>query len=100
MEFNITRDYRNELLSRREVSFALTYDGATPSRDEILGKLGAKLDAKRELMVLETTKKPYGVSESSYIARIYDTADELTKTERAYMITRSAEKKAEAEEAE
>jgi len=95
MEFKITRDYRNELLSRRELYFTLSYEGATPSRAEILGKLGAMFDAKRELMVLDSTKKQFGKMELEGVARIYDTADDLAKTEREYMIKRSAEVKAE-----
>ncbi|MCX6683892.1 MAG: 30S ribosomal protein S24e, partial [Methanoregula sp.] len=35
MDFEITSDKRNELLSRREVQFNLKYDGATPSRMQI-----------------------------------------------------------------
>ncbi|MDD1680010.1 MAG: 30S ribosomal protein S24e, partial [Methanoregula sp.] len=41
MDFEITSDKRNELLSRREVQFTLKYDGATPSRMQIIGKLCA-----------------------------------------------------------
>ncbi|KDE54526.1 hypothetical protein EI28_00480, partial [Methanoculleus sp. MH98A] len=35
MDFEITRDVRNELLKRRELEFTLTFDGATPSRKSI-----------------------------------------------------------------
>ena len=44
MDFEITSDKRNELLSRREVQFTLKYDGATPSRMQIIGKLCALLN--------------------------------------------------------
>ena len=46
MDFEITSDKRNELLSRREVQFTLKYDGATPSRMQIIGKLCALLNVE------------------------------------------------------
>jgi small subunit ribosomal protein S24e len=95
MEFEITRDYRNELLSRREVHFTLTYDGATPSRVQILGKLGALLNTKENLMVLDSTKKQFGMMELRGVARIYDDEENLKMTERAYLIKRGAPKAAE-----
>jgi small subunit ribosomal protein S24e len=47
MDFEITRDVRNELLNRRELTFTLTFDGPTPSRKSIQEKLAAMLN-KRE----------------------------------------------------
>ncbi|MCX6697288.1 MAG: 30S ribosomal protein S24e, partial [Methanoregula sp.] len=44
MDFEIESDKRNELLSRREIKFTLKYDGATPSRMQITGKLCALLN--------------------------------------------------------
>ncbi|WP_298668453.1 30S ribosomal protein S24e [uncultured Methanofollis sp.] len=94
MEFEITRDYRNELLSRREVHFTLSYEGATPSRAQILGKLGALLNAKENLMVLDSTKKQFGMMELRGVARIYDDEENMKMTERAYLLKRSAPKAA------
>ncbi len=54
MDFEITSDKRNELLSRREVQFTLKYDGATPSRMQIIGKLCALLNIKEHQITLDT----------------------------------------------
>ena len=47
MEFEITRDVRNEVLNRRELVFTLTFDGPTPSRKSIQEKLAAMLNRTR-----------------------------------------------------
>jgi small subunit ribosomal protein S24e len=95
MEFEITRDYRNELLNRREVHFTLTYDGATPSRSQILGKIGALLNVKENLIVLDSTKKQFGMMELRGVVRIYDDEENLKMTERAYLLKRGVPKAAE-----
>lgn len=95
MEFEITRDYRNELLSRREVHFTLTYDGATPARAQVLGKLAALLNAKENLVVLDSMKKQFGMMVLSGVARIYDDEENLKMTEREYLLKRGTPKAAE-----
>lgn len=97
MEFQITRDYRNELLNRREVHFTLVHDGATPSRAQVLGKLSALLNASENLMVLGSMKKQFGAMELEGVARIYDDEESLKMTEREYLIKRGAPKAAGAE---
>ena len=54
MDFEITSDKRNELLSRRELQFTLKYDGATPSRMQIIGKLCALLNIKEHQITLDS----------------------------------------------
>ncbi|TAJ45643.1 30S ribosomal protein S24e [Methanofollis fontis] len=97
MEFEITRDNRNELLNRREVHYTLTYDGATPSRVQILGKLAALMNAPENLVVLDSMKKRFGAMEVEGVARIYDNEDALKMTEREYLVKRSAPAAKEAE---
>ncbi|MDK2974999.1 MAG: small subunit ribosomal protein S24e [Methanofollis sp.] len=97
MEFQITRDYRNELLNRREVHFTLTHDGATPSRAQILGKMSALMNASEHLIVLGSMKKQFGMMELRGVARIYDDEESLKRTERDYLVKRSAPRAAGAE---
>jgi len=79
MDFEITSDKRNELLSRREVQFNLKYDGATPSRMQIIGKLCALLNVKENQITLDTLHSSFGKTEATASARIYDTEEEGTK---------------------
>ena len=92
MDFEIESDKRNELLSRREVQFTLTYDGATPSRMQIIGKLCALLNVKEPQVVVGSLKSNFGKTTVSGMARIYDTEDAKKKTERAYISARGMPK--------
>jgi small subunit ribosomal protein S24e len=92
MDFEITSDKRNELLSRREVRFTLRYDGATPSRMQIIGKICALLNVKDQQVVLDSLKSRYGRMELTGEARIYDSEEVKKKTERAHLMTRGMPK--------
>ncbi|MBR1369693.1 30S ribosomal protein S24 [Methanocalculus chunghsingensis] len=97
MEITITNDTRNELLYRKEVEFTMTYEGATPSRKQIIGKIAALLNAKEETMVLDPIKTRFGSCDATGVTRIYDTVEARDRTERPYLINRG-QPKAEAEE--
>ena len=92
MDFEITSDKRNDLLSRREVHFNLRYDGATPSRMQIIGKLCALLNAKENQISLDTLRKSFGKTEIDGTARIYDSEDGRNKTERSHLAMRGMPK--------
>jgi small subunit ribosomal protein S24e len=98
MEFEFIRDERNELLARRELGFVLTFEGPTPSRKEILGKLCALKNIDEQVIVLDSLKTTFGKQEILGAARVYDDAENLNKTERDYLMKRS-QVKAEEEEA-
>jgi len=97
MDIQISANTRNELLLRNEVEFTLTFDGATPSRKEIIGKLGALLNANEEKMALDSIKTHYGSCVGKGLARVYDSPEARDRTEREYLIARG-QPKAEAEE--
>jgi small subunit ribosomal protein S24e len=92
MDFEITSDKRNELLSRREVQFTLKYDGATPSRMQIIGKLCALLNIKEQQIALDTLHSSFGKTEMSGSARIYDNEESRNKTEQPYLAARGMPK--------
>jgi len=92
MDFEITSDKRNELLSRREVQFNLKYDGATPSRMQIIGKLCALLNVKEPQIALDTVHSSFGKTEITGSARIYDNEEGRKRTERPYLAARGMPK--------
>lgn len=92
MDVKIESDKRNELLSRREIRFTLTYDGATPSRTQIIGKLCALLNTKEPLVILDSLKSSFGKTAVTGQARVYDTEDAKKKTERPYLSARGMPK--------
>jgi small subunit ribosomal protein S24e len=92
MDFEVSRDTRNELLSRREVDFSLRFEGPTPSRTQIIGKLAATLNVNEKLLVLDSLKTSFGVTQLTGKARIYDSEEQKAKTERAFLMTRGMPK--------
>jgi small subunit ribosomal protein S24e len=92
MDFEITNDKRNELLSRQEVRFTLRFDGATPSRMQIIGKVCAILNVKEQQVVLDSLKSSFGKMELAGVARIYDSEEGRKKTERAHLMARGMPK--------
>ena len=92
MDFEITSDKRNELLSRKEVQFTLKYDGATPSRMQIIGKLCALLNVKEHQVTLDTLHSSFGKTELTGSARVYDSEESRNKTERPHLTARGMPK--------
>lgn len=92
MEFEVTRDTRNELLERREVEFALRFDGSTPSRLQVIGKLSALLNVNEKQVALDSLKTGFGRTECTGRARIYDTEDRRNRTERSFLLSRGIPK--------
>ncbi|MDD1705199.1 MAG: 30S ribosomal protein S24e [Methanoregula sp.] len=92
MDFEITNDKRNELLSRREVQFTLKYDGATPSRMQIIGKLCALLNIKEDQITLDSLSSSFGKTEINGAARIYESKEIRNKTERPHLAARGMPK--------
>lgn len=90
MEFEFTRDARNELLNRRELAFTLTYEGATPSRKIILEKIAALQNKNENLVVIDSLKTRFGKMEATGVARIYDSEESKLQTERDYLLKRGA----------
>jgi small subunit ribosomal protein S24e len=96
MEITITEDKRNELLKRREIFFRVTYEGPTPSRQQVLDKLTALLNLTANLTVIDSLTTRFGKTEVTGKARVYDTEDMKVQIERSYLLQRG--KKAEATE--
>ena len=100
MDFEFTRDNENKLLNRTELEFVLKYEGATPSRQDVLGKLCALRNIETEKCVVDSYKCEFGKQEIKGTSRIYGSADELKATELEYVVKRcQAKEAAPAEEA-
>ncbi|MBQ3684453.1 MAG: 30S ribosomal protein S24e [Methanomicrobium sp.] len=94
MDFEFTRDNENKLLNRTELDFVLKYEGATPSRQDVLGKLCALRNIETEKCVVDSFRCEFGKQEIKGTARIYGSADELKATELEYVVKRCQVKEA------
>ncbi len=99
MEITITEDKRNELLKRRELLFRVTYEGPTPSRQQVLDKLVAVLNLNPNLALIDSLKTRFGKMEIKGTARVYDTEEMKVKMERPYLLQRGKKEEKPAEPA-
>ncbi|MDD4127605.1 MAG: 30S ribosomal protein S24e [Methanomicrobium sp.] len=88
MDFEFTIDKENKLLNRTELGFVLKYEGATPSRKEIMGKLCALRNVNPAYCVVDSLESEFGKQEIVASARIYQSEEELKATELDYIIKR------------
>ncbi len=90
MDFELIKDERNELLNRREIEFILTFEGPTPSRRDILGKICALQNVDENLAVLDSLETRFGKQELVGHLRIYDDEETKLRLEPEYLLKRSA----------
>ncbi len=72
MEMKIITDVKNPLLERREVEAIVEFEGATPSKNEILVELSKKLKVKDTHVEIEKVQQRFGRQEARVIAFVYD----------------------------
>lgn len=92
MDFKLTEDRRNELLQRRELTFTVTYNGPTPSRQQVLDKLSALLNLNQNLVVIDSLTTRFGKMEIQGTARLYDSQEMISQLERPYLLNRGKPK--------
>ncbi|MCX6804083.1 MAG: 30S ribosomal protein S24e [Candidatus Diapherotrites archaeon] len=96
MEVKIIEKKRNELMKRNEV-LAEVKEKTIPSRQQIRDKLSALVGAPADAIIVKKIATNFGSPRAKIFANIYDTADEMKKTEVKYLRERNfgKEKKAE-----
>ena len=92
MDVQITSDKKNELLGRRELEFTLRYEGGTPSRMQIIGKICALLNSKENQVVVGNLRTEYGKTEVLGTARIYESEEARNRVERPHLMARGMPK--------
>lgn len=97
MEISFTRDETNALLNRREIGISITYDGPTPSRRDVLGKVAAMLNASPDCVVLDSFSTRFGSSDAVAEVRVYEDEETRNRIERPYLVRRSMAPEGDAE---
>ncbi|MEM3399925.1 MAG: 30S ribosomal protein S24e [Candidatus Micrarchaeia archaeon] len=87
-DLQIESEKLNPLLRRREISFSISFDAATPSRKDILALLCSKMNLDPKLVVIDKLDQEYGMKKLKGYAKAY--ADEKSmKLEKRYKIART-----------
>ncbi|MHC1627070.1 MAG: 30S ribosomal protein S24e [Methanoculleaceae archaeon] len=92
MEISFIKDEMNELLDRREIEIEITYDDATPSRQEVIGKVASLLDVKPECLVLDSIRTRFGSKEAVAEVRVYEDEETRNRIECDYLLRRGMKK--------
>ncbi|HJJ47233.1 MAG TPA: 30S ribosomal protein S24e [Methanocorpusculum sp.] len=92
MDIKITSSTRNDLLSRNELAFTASYNGATPSRMELGAKIAALQNAPVQNIILSPLRSRFGQRSVQGIARIYDSEEAMNAIENKYLIARKQPK--------
>lgn len=100
MEINIIEKTENQLLNRTEIHFDCLYQGeSTPKVLEVKNRLVAVLDVDKNLLVVDKLKPQFGEGKAKGYAKLYDSAENLSKIERKHVLEKNQEpQKEEAEE--
>src|SRR3989344_1230753 len=94
----ITKEFRNDLLKRKEISLILEAD-KNPRFDEMKKQIAEHFKKHEDVIDVYNINGSFGSSEFKIDAYIYDSLDDLKKAERKTKKQKETEKKTE-EEAE
>ncbi len=90
MDVKILEQKENPLLDRVEVVAELSFPKANvPSREAVIGRLSALLNADRDRFVLREIKTTYGETRAIARARVYETVEIAKKVEPEFILKRN-----------
>ena len=90
MNVNVISKTDNAVLERKEIEAEVSFDGATPSRNDIRKAISSKVGINPDLMVLREISSSFGKQSVKVIAHAYSKKEQMLKTEPEYMIKRYA----------
>ncbi|AFV23183.1 30S ribosomal protein S24e [Methanolobus psychrophilus R15] len=98
MDIKITKDNTNALLNRREMNFSVTYEGPTPARSIVRGKIAAMLNVPLDLVVVHKMGNEFGRQALEAYVKIYETEERMKQIENKYILERNTVPEPEAKE--
>lgn len=92
---NITKEFDNKLLKRKEVVAEIETQSTTTSRKEAKEQLAKKLKADEKLMIIENITSHFGSKLTTVTAFVYDDEETLKKVTLKHILKRNEEPQAE-----
>ncbi len=89
MEIEILEDSENPMLHRRDVTFEVVHEEATPERLSVRDSLAAKLDKDAEEVVVRELDTKFGMRRTIGTAKVYDDESFAQDIEREYVLERN-----------
>jgi len=89
LDIQVISEKKNPLFNRREVTFRVFHEEATPSRKSIVEKIAATMNSNQGLIVVDSLKTEFGKRETIGYAKIYETAERVKEVEREHIVERN-----------
>ncbi|MBI4044688.1 MAG: hypothetical protein HY392_03190 [Candidatus Diapherotrites archaeon] len=86
MDLKIVSRQKNPFLEREEIIFEGQSDKQTPSRKDIRERLIALTNASQDTMLVKKVENRFGSHGFTGTAFVYQTADKMKKTHRAFAL--------------
>ncbi len=82
MDVNITNKTEEGILDRIRIEGDLTFEGATPSYDDLKKSLASLNKADEKLIVIRKVLTKFGATKADFVAYIYKNEKAMKETER------------------
>jgi len=89
MNFEIKEKKENNLLERTEVDAIVSFDGPTPSIQQMRDIVVQKLGCNPDLMVIRKVESSFGMQQVSVRAHIYKSPEKMKTIEEAYVLKKN-----------
>jgi SSU ribosomal protein S24E len=89
MDITIVDEDENPMLHRRDVTFELVHEDATPERLSVRDSLAAKLNKDSKEVVVRNLDTKFGMRKTIGTARVYDSPQHAQDIEQNYMLNRN-----------
>jgi small subunit ribosomal protein S24e len=89
MDIAIVDEDENPMLHRRDVTFELVHEEATPERLSVRDSLAAKLNKDSKEVVVRELDTKFGMRKTVGSARVYDSPEHALDIEQNYMLDRN-----------
>lgn len=99
MKLEILKERTTPLLSRRRVTALVSFEGATPSRNDLKKAVAKKVDSTENLVIIKHVYPRFGNPEAKIIAHVYGSEEEKRNVEKEYILKKHVAKEAPKEKA-
>lgn len=89
MDIEILDDTENPMLHRRDVTFSVTHEEATPERLSVRDSLAAQLGKEAEEVVIRELNTKFGMRRTIGEAKVYDDESFAKDIEREFVLDRN-----------
>lgn len=89
MDIAIIDEDENPMLHRRDITFEVVHEDATPERLSVRDSLAAKLNKDSKEVVVRDLDTKFGMRKTIGTARVYDSPEHAQDIEQNYMLDRN-----------